>query len=391
LKSLSVMFPTMGHICLAPFVSQITRSTGRKKPALHLQGPSGCGKSFIGTLAMSFFGNFDDQVQSWESTKNAIEKEGFYFRDALYVVDDFKLGCIDPKVLIEVIQHYADGHGRSRLKPDTKMGNLYSIRGLLTSTGENFVSGVESVSARTIVIKVEPEINRKNGTLCWQSRGTYKAFLPYLIYNVISDHKWKDTFCSFVNDYTDVLVENVNCLSNGLRISSNWALNAWGFRQFTKTLVKLGVIDNTTENSMLNHYDEIAAANIRDHATRIVQENPVNVFFETIGQAIAAGEAQLHGMKGVMKSVQPIGKVKLKEGLVYIVPDAAIEVVIERFKTIGQKYPFTKNSLRDALAGQGMISKVKDGRWTVQVRFPDGTRHQAWEINLDEFKKWSGI
>jgi len=96
-------------------------------------------------------------------------------------------------------------------------------------------------------------------------------------------------------------------------------------------------------------------------------------------------------MKGVMKSVQPIGKVKLKEGLVYIVPDAAIEVVIERFKTIGQKYPFTKNSLRDALAGQGMISKVKDGRWTVQVRFPDGTRHQAWEINLDEFKKWSGI
>ena len=391
LKSPSVIYPLMGHICLAPFTSQIPAVTGRKKYALHMQGPSGCGKLFIASLASSFFGSFDDHVMSWDSTKNAIEAEGFYFRDSLYVVDDFKVGFVDPKVFVEVIQHYADGHGRSRLTPGAKIGDLHPIRGLLLSTGEDFISDIESVSARTILLKAEPAVNTVDGLECWQDRDTYRTFLPYLISSVISNSGWKEDFNGFVNAYTDELLKDLKGLSNGMRLASNWGLNAWGFTQFIAVMRTLGIIGNGASEAMREEYNGIALTNLKDHAARLVQQNPLNVFFEAIGQAIAAGEARLHGMGGPSKAGTPIGILKPKTSFAYIVPDLALEVLISRFRAIGQRLPFTKNSLRGALADQGIIVKVKDGRWTVQVRFPDGTRHQAWEISLDEFKKRSGI
>lgn len=390
LKSSSAIYPLIGHICLAPFTSQIPAATGRKKYALHIQGPSGCGKLFIATLASSFFGNFDDRVMSWDSTKNAIEMEGFYFRDSLYVVDDFKVGCVDAKVFVDVVQRYADGHGRSRLTPGAKMGDLYPIRGLLLSTGEDFVSDIESVSARTILLKAEPDVNTVDGLECWRNRHVYRTFLPYLIGSVISNSGWKEGLNGFVNAHTDALLNEVKGLSNGMRLASNWALNAWGFTQFIAVIGKLGIIDNTECEAMREEYDGIALANLKEHAARLVQENPVNVFFEMIGQALGAGEARLHGQGGTSRGT-PIGKLNRKENSIDIVSDLAWGVLLTRFRAIGQKPPFSQNSLRDSLAGQGIIAKPKESRWTVQVRFPDGTRHQAWRMSLVEFKKRSGI
>ena len=391
LKSPSVIYPLIGHICLAPFTSQISVITGRKKYVLHMQGPSGCGKLFIATLANSFFGTFHDHLMSWASTKNAIEMEGYYFRDSLYVVDDFKTGLTNPKVFVEIIQHYADGHGRSRLTPGGKMGDLYAIRGLLLSTGEDFVSDIESVSARTILIKAEPTVNTIDGLECWQSHHIYKTFLPYLIGLVISNDGWKDDFSGFVNAYTEELLKDLTGLSNGMRLASNWALNAWGFTQFITVLGQLGIIDDGESEAMREEYNGIALTNLKDHAARLIQQNPINVFFEAIGQAIAAGEARLYGMDGTLRTGTPIGILKPETNAVCIVPDLALQILLSRFRATGQRIPFTKILLRGALADQGMIVKVKEGRWTVQVRFPDGTRHQAWEIGLDEFKQRVGI
>ena len=104
LKNEQVMFPLIGHICLAPFTSAITNITGKKKTAMHLQGPSGSGKTFLGILSMCFFGSFEDRFISWASTPNAIEAEGFYFRDSLYLIDDYKTCMAEPQTVIRHIR-----------------------------------------------------------------------------------------------------------------------------------------------------------------------------------------------------------------------------------------------------------------------------------------------
>jgi hypothetical protein len=391
LKSHAVTYPLAGHICLAPFTSQIHEATGRGLPALHLQGKSGCGKLFLGTLGMSFFGTFDGGVMSWDSTANAIETEGFYFRDNLFLVDDFKLGNISPKVFASVIQKYADGHGRARLQPNRKTDRISAIRGLLLSTGENFLPQVESVSARTLLIAVEPEINAEDGDLCWLNRGEYSSFLPGLIQSVIAAPDWRTSFRDFMGVTTGSFRPEVKGLSNGLRIASNWALNAWGFHQFVRFLVRLGVIDDAVAREMEEEYRAIAIANIREHASRIVQEDPVNVFFEILGERIAAGDVFVNGLPGTLKLGTQIGVAKPRDGAVYIFPDPAVGSVVSHLRGANKRCALTKMSLRDALAGEALIKRVKEGWWTVQVRLADKTRHQAWRIDLEEFKRRSGL
>ena len=383
LKRHAVMYPLMGHACLAPFTSQIY-STGRKRPALHLQGPSGCGKLFLATLIMSLFGRFDNGVISWGSTHNAIEMEGYYFRDVAFLVDDFKIGNVPPKVFTSVIQKYADGAARSRLRPNGKLGNVAAIRGLLISTGEDFLPHIESVSGRTILLQLEPDINRIDGRVCWQSRDRYRSFLPGLIHMVISQPNWKLTFRDLVEGFTELFLAEITGVSNGFRLASNWALNAWGFHQFVAFLVTLKVIDEPTAGQMQEEYKEIAIANLKEHAERLSQENPVSLFFEGLGERIAAGEVFVDGLPGTLKTGQQVGVAKPQQGMVDILCDPAIEAITKHLRTTGQKCP-TKTVLRDALAGEKLISRVKEGRWTVQVRLADGARRQAWEINLNEF------
>jgi len=170
-----------------------------KKPALHLEGPSGGGKTMLASLAMSLFGDFQDHFMAWTSTANAIEREGYFFRDSLFLIDDLKASVVAPETVIRTLQNYVDGHGRARLKSNTNMQKQFHIRGLLLSTGEDFVDNIESITGRTIVINVEPEKNTEAGRRCLENRHLYRSFMPELIQTVISDPAWKSNFKAQVN------------------------------------------------------------------------------------------------------------------------------------------------------------------------------------------------
>src|SRR5262249_17045100 len=71
-----------------------------------LKGESGAGKTLPAKLYMCFFGNFrpkdddDSSVVHWAWTVNSIETTGFLFRDALFLVDDFKTELVQrPQVV----------------------------------------------------------------------------------------------------------------------------------------------------------------------------------------------------------------------------------------------------------------------------------------------------
>ena len=151
---------------------------------MHLQGPSGGGKTFLGNLAASFYGVFDDRPLPWTSTANAIESEGFLFRDALMFIDDFKTAIVDSNKIIRIIQNSSNSQGRARLSSGAgyRLTPMRGVRGLILSTGEDFISDVESVVGRTLLINVEPDQNLEAGAICWRRRSEYRAGTGYVGY-----------------------------------------------------------------------------------------------------------------------------------------------------------------------------------------------------------------
>ena len=387
LKSHEVMYPLMGHIALAPFTSVSKELVGKGKTALHLLGPSGGGKTFLGILAMNFYGDFDDRIVSWSSTANAIEAEGWHFRDSLLLLDDYKASVTNPQTVIRILQNHADGHGRGRLKSNARISELRHIRGLLLSTGEDFVSDVESVSGRTILLPVEPEKNLLAGTRCWQNKSVYRMFLPGLIQMVISNPDWKSIIRQFVDEKIELLAGDTRGLSNGLRIASNWALNWLGFELFLDYLHGLDVINEAEKAVMAAEYEQIARDHLRMQVSEMQSENPVSIMFRILGQKLSTGTISIPGLHETSSDRgKVVGVVKDEENVVQVYPDIMLEMLSNHFKAVGQKMPFTKNALRDALAQEGFIEKASNGRWTRQIRGSAGRRFQVWEFEASRFK-----
>ena len=125
---------------------------------------------------------------SWKLTGKAIQSAGYYFRDALFLVDDYKREDVRYSDCVMVLQCYADRTGRSRLKSDATMNTTRPIRGLLISTGEDFPEANASGRGRAVVIPVpnpEKDYDRFQRCLshCHLYRGWTAAFLAHVIRN----------------------------------------------------------------------------------------------------------------------------------------------------------------------------------------------------------------
>jgi len=390
LKAHSVTYPLFGHIVLAPFASQIGR-IGKQKPVMHLQGPSGCGKTFLGNLASSFYGVFEDRPLPWTSTANAIESEGFLFRDALFFIDDFKTAIVAANKVIRIIQNSANSQGRARLSSGGgyKLTPMRGVRGLILSTGEDFISDVESVVGRTLLINIEPGQNMEAGAACWRGRGEYRILIPGLLQWLLSQDGWFEHFEKRVIEGIESMRGYVANLSNGTRVASNWALNSYGFELFVRYSQHLGVIDDQRGQDLLDEYRQIVADHITAHADRLILQDPVEIFFQVLSQKFATSAVRVKDLPD-QNNGRLIGKIRDNGNIVCLFPDPTLEVIYRHFRSVGQRLPFSKETLRDALDRENLIIRSGPGRVTHQVRM-NGSRLQAWQFDTNQFKSRCGM
>ncbi len=396
LKSTAVMFPVLGHLVLSPFASWIVGELGRQKYTLHLKGPSGGGKTFIANLVGSFFGDFGDQLSSWSGTANSIETEGYSFRDMIFILDDYKASVISQKEIIRVIQNHADSHGRGRLNSSGKLQKPPHIRGLLLSTGEDFVENVESVSGRSIVLEVEPEHNQAVGKACKDMQNQYKGFIPRFVQWVISQENWRENLKGQIASKIDDFSKEVTGISNGLRISTNWAFNALGFELFCKFAVHVGAIDERRCSDLLIEYEGVAKEHLQSNTDMLREQNPAALCFDILEHQIATESVIIEGLKAQstdkakMSSAflnrKIIGKLSEDKKSVCLFPDSVMKHLVRHYRELDQSVPFDKGNLRDALVREGLIIKASNNRVAKQVRY-NGGRVQAWQFDLTEFKK----
>lgn len=142
---------------------------------LWFAGESGLGKSRLMNIAQRMFGPFP-KMYSFTSTPGRIEYTGYFYKDAIYAVDDYKMSNFteyQKGLILSVLQNYADKTGRSRLNRNIEAQKSYWIRGNLLINGEDIIVQEGSNIARTVAIplrqtditidhKIYDEVQRKS-------------------------------------------------------------------------------------------------------------------------------------------------------------------------------------------------------------------------------------
>src|SRR5262249_25131697 len=122
-------------------------------------------------------------------TPNYLQRQGYFFKDALYLIDDYK-----PEVnsrhgaILGLLQNYADRQGRGRLRADASTNTTRPIRGLLVSTGENVPRHSPSSIARSIIINVPQQTkDLDRGNRCVEQSKHYSAVTCDFVQKMLTD------------------------------------------------------------------------------------------------------------------------------------------------------------------------------------------------------------
>ena len=186
---------------------------------------------------MNFFGDFRvnaGRVATWASTANYIQKAGYYFKDAFYLVDDYKPELVVQGQVIRILQNYTDRTGRGRLRQDTSSNTTRPIRGLLVSTGEDIPEHSASAIARSIIIEVptkQKDIGR--GRRCISECHQYSGVTADLIRHLIAKNRmvpFRKLFQSLQSKFTAL----ISGVQNDTRIANDFALLAAGFAEVAR-------------------------------------------------------------------------------------------------------------------------------------------------------------
>jgi len=224
LADATVTHTSLGH-ALLPIIEPFVDKDDKSKYAYFLRGQSGTGKSFLMKALQNFYGFFPEDVATWGSTPFALQRLGYFFKDTMYLVDDFKLANItNHTAMLQILQNYSDTTARARLQSSgDAMGASWVIRGTLAITGEDTISGEASNIARMITVEY-PSSKRDldKGDRVKRAREYYSGFTARYIQYILN--KDKDEISDKRQAYLKEFFKVVEGQANDVRIARNIAI-----------------------------------------------------------------------------------------------------------------------------------------------------------------------
>jgi hypothetical protein len=304
-----VTYPLLAATALAPL---LPFAEGMARPALWLTGMTGSGKSFAAKLFANFFGSFPlgsaGRFATWTSTVGYIQRQGFFFNNALFVVDDFKPEFIPQRDGVRLLQTYADDSARGRLKPNATSNRTRPIRGLLVSTGEDILQYHASALARCVVVPVPQgtkDVVRGNRcvTECRSYSGVMADFLHWLLVE-----RRTETFAERVKAWQRRFFSDVAGLQNDLRIAGNFALLAAAFDLIAEYLGDVW----PAWKEEAQQFTEQDLLTLRNNMLGEVREQQASeIFVATLAEQIRLGRVKVEGLSHKESAKKPlIGKVR---------------------------------------------------------------------------------
>lgn len=263
---------------------------------LWVAGLSGNGKSFMAKLFQNLFGDFpiagEKAVISWASTVKRIQHEGYYFRDAFYLVDDFKPEHCRPGDATWLLQSYADSAARSRLRSDATAAETREIRGFLVCTGEDVPDHSASATAR--LIKIPYPVGEKDlerGRRCQQQRGNYAGVMCDFIRHIIANGRGP-AFAERVAELQQRYYREVTGSDNDLRIAGNFAMLAAAFEEIADYLRDAWAgADEAKRVFGERHVPELRQATLTD----VSEQKASRLFLSTLAVLVQQGTVRIQG------------------------------------------------------------------------------------------------
>ena len=317
---------------------------------LWVVGQTGYNKTTYSGLMASFFGSFKEKdFETFRSTKNAIEKNGYHIKDMMYVVDDYKGVDIKNVDLVNLIQSYGDRHGRSRLTTDIQARKTFLIRGNMVATAEDVPTGEASVISRILLLKITQPGHSDNITMArkyaYMYPGVMSKFIHFLLNKNIRPEEYEDKLAERRKKYR---------ATHG-RVSESLAANsiAWDLVAEFLDLHDLTPQYEAAINNIL------ATMNL---TTR--QEQAGYLFIEAISDLIDSGKCYLQGTEEGLTTNHNDMATKLgwrTPKSVYILGSLALaEANNFRTKVTGTAINYTRNTIYDQLLATGAL--IPDGK-----------------------------
>lgn len=268
-------------------------------PLVWFSGLTGSGKSLLASLGECFYGDFggpgSGRHMSWKSTFVAIQTAGYSFRDAFFMVDDYKPEDVKHNDCSMVLQCYGDRTGRSRGRPDATLNTTRAIRGLLVCTGEDFPRNTASGRGRAIVVPVPaPERDFDRVDCCLEQSRDYPGWTAAFITHVIRKDLGR-TFQKRVDHWRRVYLERIQGRANDARLAANHACLAAAFELFAEFMVDVWGEAEAREAAR-TFAEEYVMHLVRDAAGEVETNTTARIFLNTLSDLLSFGRVRIEGI-----------------------------------------------------------------------------------------------
>lgn len=276
---------------IAPF---LFKQADDSRYIFFLQGTSGAGKSFLMEKLQCLYGNFL-YYGNWSGTPNSIQRIGYFFKDAMFLVDDFKRKNVSKHYneALTIMQTYTDNAGRTRLGVDSSLQQTYRIQGWFSMAGEDHVEGEASNVARMVVIQVPSvALNIDSGNILSKNTHLLSGFTPRYIQWILQQDKEEMT--NLLTEYHKFFHEPIKLRENGIRISRNIALLLLSFNYAARFIWPA---DEAEKN--ITKLKEFLSKLIFDMVDAAVQESSSDRFWNTLQELLAIGKVRFQSTESI--------------------------------------------------------------------------------------------
>ena len=357
LADFGIMHGMLAHT-FCPIIEPWLYKKDRTRYILFLRGGSGEGKSFLAQSMCHFYGkNFLDYAQ-WNSTPYYLAMEGFNFKDALYLIDDWKKDVIkDMSNALGLLQAYADRSSRGRLNKNADVKKSKPIRGTLLITGEDFAEGQSSVLARTITLNYENKVkNIPAGLKVLDRRNEYSAVTTRYIHYILN-YPNKQEIVEYQKNLHNIFYKFTIGKHNDVRIARNLSLLGTSYHYFCNWF---------WDQNTATKYEKQFLEYLKSQANTLIRlssiQRPAEKFWYMLKDLLAMGKLRLQSSYSadIDKNVQNIPIIGFHSDTeIYLILDTALREVEKYLRFSGESLSFSHITIIEELAKSKYIKQPK--------------------------------
>lgn len=362
--SLEVTLPLLASMYLAPLSDILNPAF-----TLWLVGPSGAFKSTLTALALSHFGNFDEQTlpTNWSGTQNELEHIAAMAKDVPLVIDDYAPGQdyaharqLERKAetLIRAIGNH---QARGRMRADTSSATRYIPRCLLVTSGELMLRGY-SANARVLSVPIEKDdVYIDQLTAAQGEKYLYVAAMTSYI-DYLRQH-WQHLKETLPAKWRQYRAGNIRDDQHS-RIPSPIAHLLCAVDLFNEFALEMGALTTSETVALRQSAGQVLEKLAEAQGQRVEEQRPSIIAKEAWEDLIATGKAIIRSKDDTREPAphQTLIGWWDADNTIYLIPSIAHEVLCRR------EPPFTwsARSLWEDLARDGRI-EPDTGRNTTTV------------------------